>query len=364
MKFSYEEIYLHFGQFDRFVSLDFERNTEAYNIRPSLMGSFIYTYDERVKIQKQIEQPIETRTDARIKFQPSSLEKLSEEQIIHLDKNGIVCSEIRNITYYNAPAQNDFIQSGEKELKKMIIPFRTRGTDLFLLRLGLYRSRINSGYGLIPEEENEYRALDLFYYSNSEKEADEGSFVNPSVRFYFLNLRYYKGILIEKQEEEFFELLKERTVRKSDILLAEIDAAGINLVDLIKQNRETYTALVGTAIQFDDELLLPYEIPIWWDYERFLHIYIRHVKEMQAGNYVKEKTKFQYSLSDISMIVKNVIKQVYPEILQHFKDQPQKPFFRIGKRMPYYNGNYYRVDIEPGGRLIAFHPFNDNEEKV
>lgn len=364
MKFSNEEIYLHFGQYDRFVVLEFEPESEAYKIRPSIMGTFVYSFDDRSRLQGIIDKPIDTRTDTRVRFEPSSSEKLDKEIVTLLDKEGIQCSSIRSITYYDGPIKNDFVQKGEKELKKMIIPFRTRGIDPFILRLGLLRTRIRTGYGLIPEEKYEYEALEIYFGATSEAQANEKSHVHISIRYYYLNIRYYKGNLTAEEEIEFFDLLKARTEEKTSILFKEIEVAGISLSSLVRENKSVYSALLATLIKFDSELLLPYEIPIWWDYERFLHVYIRHVKEMQAGGYTKEKTIFQYGLEDITIVVENVIKQIYPEILEHFKERPDKPFFRIGKRMPYYNGNYYRVDIEPGGRLVAFHPYNDNEDKV
>lgn len=34
----------------------------------------------------------------------------------------------------------------------------------------------------------------------------------------------------------------------------------------------------------------------------------------------------------------------------------------MGTRSIYYDGIYYRIEIEPTGRLITFHPYNNNEK--
>lgn len=119
--------------------------------------------------------------------------------------------------------------------------------------------------------------------------------------------------------------------------------------------------MISICSQFEDDVLLPYEIPIWWDFERFLHIFIRHVKETKIGERFSEKTIFQYKYRDIRRIVENVIKSVYIDIKEHFKEKPTINYRRMGTRSVYYDGIYYRIEIEPSGRLITFHPYNDNE---
>jgi hypothetical protein len=51
------------------------------------------------------------------------------------------------------------------------------------------------------------------------------------------------------------------------------------------------------------------------------------------------------------------------EIQTHFKTSPTQPFIRRGSRSIYFDGNYYRVDIDKKGRLLTFHPYNTVEEK-
>ena len=45
------------------------------------------------------------------------------------------------------------------------------------------------------------------------------------------------------------------------------------------------------------------------------------------------------------------------------RSQFQKMYNLFGKRAIYFNGNYYRVEIEPSGRLLTFHPYNDEKER-
>lgn len=120
--------------------------------------------------------------------------------------------------------------------------------------------------------------------------------------------------------------------------------------------------LLAIAYRFEDEVLLSWSKSIWWDLERFLHIIIRHTSDLQNGKY-KEKTTFQYEFPNIRELIKSVIISVEKEIEEEFKANPNKNFKRQGKRAIYFNGNYYRVEIEPSGRLLTFHPYNDEKER-
>ena len=58
-----------------------------------------------------------------------------------------------------------------------------------------------------------------------------------------------------------------------------------------------------------------------------------------------------------------VIESEAKAIQEHFKQYPEKDFKRLGKRAIYYDGHYYRVDIDKEGKLLGFHPYNNNDDK-
>jgi hypothetical protein len=149
---------------------------------------------------------------------------------------------------------------------------------------------------------------------------------------------------------------------RHDILIRELEKSGQKLLDLYKNDKEKYFALLAIATQFEDVLLLPYEIPIWWDFERFLHIYMRHVENVKTGPHFSDKTTFQYKFHEIRYIIKAVIETVYSDFQKHLQEYPERIFKRLGRRAVYYDGHYYRVEIEPTGKLVAFHPYNNANE--
>lgn len=373
MNFSYEEIYSMYGQYDNnFVTLDFHFDSEAYkNLKPTLMGSFFYTLEERQNLQALIATENIPRTNQYIKFKPSTLEKLSRVQIEALDKKGILNSDIAGVSTLNLPRYNRFTLKGEKDIPNTIeVKFDSRGLDLDLYRMGFFTARIKKGYKLIPEEEYEYFGLQLLYNSDfkidefKEKffEEETGKIKEP-IRYYHLKAKFLKSELTEAEQQEFNELMGKRSTLKVNTLITELASSTEKLKDIAVLNKDTFKNLIYICSQFENEVILPYKNPIWWDYERFLHIYIRHVKETKVGERFVEKTIFQYKFKDITRIVKAVIESVYEEIIEEFHQRPTTNFRRMGARSISYDGNYYRVEIEPSGRLITFHPYNDNEDR-
>ena len=59
-------------------------------------------------------------------------------------------------------------------------------------------------------------------------------------------------------------------------------------------------------------------------------------------------------------IVSGVIEQVYDEIPKHFESNKNN-FRRQGKRAVYYDGVYYRFEVDSTGLLLMFHPEEDIE---
>lgn len=374
MNFSYEEIYSMYGQYDHhFVTLEFHYDSEPYKLfKPTLMGNFFYPLDERKKLHELIHSENIPRTNQYIKFQPSTLEKLTAEQLEILDKKGIQNADIDYVSTLNLPRYNRFTLKGEKDIPNTIeVKFDARGIDLDRYNLGFFDSRLRNGYKLIPEEEFEYFGLQLFYdsefkideFKNQIIDATTGK-IKTQVRYYQLKAKFLKSELTSDEQKEFNEIISDRSKYKIEILTEEFKRSTEKLKDIAVQHKDAFKTLIYICSQFEDEILLPFEIPIWWEFKRFLHIYIRHVKETKIGERFTEKTIFQYKFKDIKRIVKAVIESVYDEIKQEFKEQPNKNFRRMGTRSILYDGNYYRIVIEPTGRLIDFHPYNDNEERT
>lgn len=143
-----------YGQYDKFITLEFEYNSEEYQkfgIR--LMGTFLFDFNDRIKLEKTLQKDEIPRTDRKIKFEPSELEKLSDEQKTDLDKNGILTSSINTIWASDLPRKNRFRETGKKEIQNVMnikAPDFSGWEELNHVRFGFLNSRYSRGQALSP----------------------------------------------------------------------------------------------------------------------------------------------------------------------------------------------------------------------
>ena len=368
MNFSYEEIYSMYGQYDTFVSLDFHQGSEAYNkFGQSLMGTFKYTLEQRKELEQLLKLKHIPRSSKRILFSPSILHNLSEEQKVFLDKDGILNDDIACVSSVSRPRKNAYIENGKKEIPNQIkIGINISEKESHMMMFGLYKSKLKDGCVLSNVEKNDFYALKQYFEPNNITAEDLRYIIDNKtnqqklpIREKYLKIKSCYVGLTDEERKEIHDIWHIQLKEKEAILKNEIQRADSNWNNL---PFEQQLKLLCIAYRFEDEVLLSWSKSIWWDLERFLHIVIRHTADLQNGNY-KEKTTFQYDFSDIRNLVISVIASAQKEIEEEFKVNPNKNFKRQGKRAIYFNGNYYRVEIEPSGRLLTFHPYNDEKER-
>ena len=96
------------------------------------------------------------------------------------------------------------------------------------------------------------------------------------------------------------------------------------------------------------------QFPIYWDEERFVHIYGRHYVDYFVNLSTYKGTHFQYSYKDIRRLVCLVLESLKDPIESALSDG--KPFNQYGDQGYYFNGNYYTLRIAENGRLMTFFP--------
>ncbi len=368
MNFSYEELYSMYGQYDAFVTLDFHQGSEAYNkFGQSLMGTFKYTLEQREELEQLLKLKHIPRSSKRILFSPSILHNLSEEQKVSLDKDGILNDDIASVSSVNRPRKNVYSEKSKKEIPNQIkIDVNISEKESYMMMLGLYKTKLKDGCELSNIEKNDFYALKQYFEPNNitaeelqyiiDNETNQPKF---PIREKYLKIKSSYAGLTDEEDKEIHNIWHIQFKEKETILKNEIQRSDNNWNNL---PIEQQIKLLAIAYRFEDEVLLSWSKSIWWDLERFLHIIIRHTSDLQNGKY-KEKTTFQYEFPNIRELIKSVIISVEKEIEEEFKANPNKNFKRHGKRAIYFNGNYYRVEIEPSGRLLTFHPYNDEKER-
>tara|TARA_R110000765_G_scaffold422018_1_gene528720 strand:+ start:1639 stop:2781 length:1143 start_codon:yes stop_codon:yes gene_type:complete len=372
MNFSLEEIFSMYGRYDKFITLEFEYNSEEYKkFGFRLMGTFLFDLNDRIELDKTLQKDEIPRTDRKIKFAPSELEKLSDEQKIDLDKNGVLASSINTVLASDLPRKNRFRELGKKEIQNVMYikaPDFSGWDELNRVRFGFLNSRYSKGQDLSPQEFIQYWAFRNHFKIELDKNDYKENFDKTSpefkekVRLEVLRIKYQESSISEIEIEEFAKLVVKIILYKNAIINKEIAFATEKINEISNNFGSELGTLKKICRGFDEKVIAFGDKIIFLEFERFVHIYARHVSETQIGErFAGNKSVFQYKFDDIIQVIKMVIHSVNDEIQEHFKQTPDQSFRRMGSRSIYIDGHYYRVEIEPNGMLKDFHPYNDDK---
>lgn len=109
--------------------------------------------------------------------------------------------------------------------------------------------------------------------------------------------------------------------------------------------------IMSSMSKFEPTILLYGKKQIFWDIDSYLHIVMRHVKQLQIGRF-KNKSPFPYKFEDLQNLIEKVLGKIEDEIKRHFDEKPGKEFKRVGKMSVLFNCDYYCLQIDSEGRLV------------
>lgn len=372
-QFSVEELYAMYGQYDnKYISIEFHKFSESAKIfGRDIAGVLTYYKKEREELERTISEENVPRTNGMVKIDCSTNEKLSDEQKMELIKNGFKSGDIYEVLASNYPAVKSYNQTGIKEIPNTItVNFDPTDFDPNRAYLWLYSQRIKNGENLIYEELSKFCGLSLFLEPGSENfdfvrqnGFDENGQKLPLVRFYELEAKLYATDISREEILEFNDFLKARRLERIEAIKNEIKRSTNKGLDQFeKEYPEIYAELLKSIVQFETESLEYHDFitPIYWDYEGYLHIYLRHCDELAIEGHFENKTKFQYSQKDIKRILKIAIEKLKSKINERLK--VGKEFRVFGDRTLYFNGNHYSLHILSNGRVAAFYPMENPTE--
>ncbi|OFX44751.1 MAG: hypothetical protein A2X13_06315 [Bacteroidetes bacterium GWC2_33_15] len=372
MNFSNEELFSMYGQNDKFVRLEFHHESESFDkFGVSLMGTFKYIQAERDSLLQILSQEQIPRTEKKVLFIPSELENLTKTQIEDLDRNGILCSDINVVYASNLPSSNRYSIKDKKDIPNTInIEIDGRDwQDLNQITYGFLKSRYSKDKNLSPSELNQYFGLRTYYKDNiTDVEYISCVFdlqgkLKNEIRLQELKAKFFDAQISEDEMLDFIILISEELKKHDKIIKAEIQKTNQKLSDLAEKYGDKIENLEKICSNYEERVVLFGDKLVYLDFERFVHIYARHVSETLISDKYIGKTVFQYKFDDIMRLISLVLGSASNDIQQHFKENPDKQYRRMGTRSVYFDGHYYRIEIDEKGRLITFHPYNNNEEK-
>jgi len=196
-----------------------------------------------------------------------------------------------------------------------------------------------------------------------------GDNIRPSIQFQITALAIEQGE--EVQEEEFENHTRERIIRaieRKRIVKKEIARTGINAQKVTLNNSKYYRTLLNLIKGFVDITLIDWFIPITLTFERFVHIYVKHVEETKFGDgQFKRRSFFDYKHDELYSLIKKILRQEEKSIKDHFlevsaglalnKPEQVKDYRRgIGKHPPInLNGDQFKLTIDKTGKIMSFH---------
>jgi len=372
-QFSVEEIYAMYGQYDdKYISIEFHKFSESANkFGRDIAGVIIYHKKEREELEKAISEDIVPRTNGMVKIDCSNHEKLNDAQKTDLIKNGFKSGDIYEILASDLPSIKSYNQSGIKEIPNTItVNFDPTDFDPNRAYIWLYSQRIKKGEILIDEEWAKFCGLSLYLEPSltrfdliQQHVFNEDGQKKPLVRFYELEAKLHATDISREEILEFNDFLKARRSDRTEAIKNEIKrSTNKKLEQFEKDYPKIYEELQKSIIQFEAESLEYHEmsIPIYWEYEGYLHIYLRHCDELEIEGHFENKTKFQYNQKDIKRILKIAIEKLKPQINEKLINGQE---FRLyGDKSLYFNGNHYSLHILSNGRVAAFHPMENPTE--
>jgi len=360
MKYSIEEIYKTVGREDKTAGLTFRHGSDSFNE----FGAFItvvfeYTQQEREELDAIVETESNTSGYVKAKYLGTDL---GDEQIQKIKQEGINSEDIIEILNFLSPSENTFHSKEKRTIRKIEIPVRQlpRGGDLDWM-YGFKKKLVQDGIGLCPRERNFYLAAKYYYEPGelSEEELSEISIdgeLKEDIEWEYLGMKYIREDISDEEKIRAAQLLGLRKRRWINILDKYLQQAGSGLKKLSQENIEQAAELYEKVVRFKDRRLnVLGAVPIYIDIDSYLHIYMRHVEELQVNEHFEHKDNFQWNEEDVLVVMENIIREFNEEIQAHFKEHPDKWYRKYGPQSAYFEGDYYTFHIEPGGRVSTFH---------
>lgn len=360
-EFCYLDLYEMVGKRQFMTTFFLKENSESYvNYGGSVLG-VIHINPIALKAVKSMDKEAVDFTEVQI---DSPELKLDEKLRSNLKYEGIKVSDIEFISFLPWEREAELHDTGEKKVPNIIdveVDFKELNIDADQLELSYLLGKNNGGVELAGFEKEQLIGLLLgkrdgkidsriLAHLGFDKES-MGQNLNVLARYF--RFKEKKGTLSEKQKEIFTEIQCSINMRKTVMVLQEIEKSKVNAADLTNA-QDALKLIMDATIKFRPSILLHGKKQIYWNLESYLHIVLRHVKHYQMGDF-KDKTPFSYKPEELKNLIEQVIKRVEGEYCTHTSERPDKNFTRQGKMAVRFNGDYYHLRIAPDGRLIQFH---------
>ena len=358
--FTQEEIYEYAGANDCVATLTLNQES-AKLYGESLTVVFVYYPKERIALEKD-RTALNDISNVKAKELLGKLDGSLYDQLL---KNGIPAKDIvEMLVGPDSEENNTYASPLLRKPKVLEIPIEgeDNGKDIYFM-YGALCHFIADGIGLTPEEHNKYLAYKIVLEREklTDKEREEifdknGAIVNQEVGYFWLLWKKEAGKLTEKNKTDLMHLSQNRIANRFGLADKELQNMGLSFEKLAKTYPGKAALLFSKIVNFHE---YRYNVVgkhlLYMSFESFLHIYLRHVKELAVENQFGERSKFQLAEKDLKATMDIVLGALNDEYQTYKDEHPNSRFFRKGNMAYYYNGDYYDVDILPDGQIGSFY---------
>ena len=275
--------------------------------------------------------------------------------------DGFLASDVREILSTGANPKT-FNQSGTKTVPNVQeIKINAKTFDISGVQISLLGRFIKDGYSL-PKHDVLLYYCNVFLFRQDLLDAIgkaliyelDGITIKRDVQEIILAKKMEQSIASAEEKKQYSDFLKNRKDERMKEVCNQLGVSENVIENLYVTNKQSYTRLLGSMIMFETETIayLDPAAVIYWDYPRFIHIFLRHNKDFTVDKSTKgQGTLFQYTQRDIHHVLEILLRQNKDAIVEKLKSGKEFSENRI-----YFNGNYYQIRIAKDGLPMQFHP--------
>lgn len=371
--YSIEDIYSFSGQEDKYSIFHFYPTSEAFKKYGDMVYGWIqYKKKERDALEEKIKVPSCERTDGKVILN-GALQDDAKNTL--LKDEGFLASEVMKFynTNHHDSRGKQYGKPGTKEIPNTInIKFDPTGTDIYTMELYITGNKIKDGYKMPQHDLTSYYAviyaLDSDNLPNELKEMylfqEDKKTLTAEAEFKMLEVKYHRKIATTEEQNRLSNLLAKRRMDRFKIVEKQLGVSIKKIAEHGKSYPEEFVEMYNALMHFKTDTLTAYktDYPIYLDFERFAHIYLKHYDKFFIPASTLRGTHFQYKYKDIRRLLTNIIEKLRGEIEVSLSSG--KEYRKYSDQGYYFNGNYYTLRISPEGRVLQFHAQENTSENT
>ena len=358
--FHYQDLYEFVGKNEFLTTFVLKKNSSAYQeFGRSILGVIFYSPNELDKLENSLVSGsgLEKNT---IRIDCPS-DEVSAEKRRELKYQGIGVQDIESISFFPYKRAVERHNTGEKKIPNLVhVKTDLSKLNLEVLEQNYLVKKHNNDVELVQFEKERLIALILgFNDGRIDKQilsefgyTEDELITNINIRNHYYKIRTKRGQITEEEAISYRNTKQIYLIRRMKVVLKELIESGLK--NKLQGSEEQMKNISESIESFSPSILMHGKKQIYWDFESYVHIAMRHLRDYQVGEF-REKSPFPYQAEDLKRLIENVLDKVEEEIEQHWLTKPKQEFYRHGRMAIRFNGDFYHLRINAEGKLVQFH---------